>query len=422
MSEKSIMRQRSSKLRGIDSFSKRVLVSRLQMINTGQVVLTDNEGSMSFGPVVDGDPSQIKVTVEVLNDHFYSEFVFGGSIAAGEAYMAGLWRCDRLTDLVRVLLQNVELLDSVDNGYARLKLPVLRLVHWVNRNTRSGSRRNIGAHYDLGNNFFKLFLDQSMMYSCAYYNHQKSNLDEAAEAKLRRICDKLQLAESDRVIEIGSGWGGFAIYAARRYGCHVTTTTISDEQYAYAQKRIEEEGLQDSITLLKDDYRVLKGQYDKLVSIEMIEAVGPQFLDAYLRACSDLLKPHGIMLIQAITMRDQRYDRAVKSVDFIQRYIFPGGFIPCIAAISLGIKKVTDLRLLNLEDIGPHYARTLEDWRGSFISNLPEIRDLGYSEEFIRMWEFYLCYCEGGFHERVLGNVQLVFAKPQNRLNWKFRG
>ncbi len=422
MPKKSIMRQRSSKLRGIDFFSKRVLVSRLQMINTGQVVLTDNEGSMSFGPVVDGDPSQIKVTVEVLNDHFYSEFVFGGSVAAGEAYIAGLWRCDRLTDLVRVLLQNFEILDSVDNGYARLKLPFLRLVHWLNRNTRSGSKRNIGAHYDLGNNFFKLFLDQSMMYSCAYYDHQNANLDEAAEAKLRRICDKLQLAESDRVVEIGGGWGGFAIYAARRYGCHVTTTTISDEQYVYAQKRIEEEGLQDSITLLKDDYRVLKGQYDKLVSIEMIEAVGPQFLDVYLRACNDLLKPHGIMLIQAITMRDQRYDRAVKSVDFIQRYIFPGGFIPCISAISLGIKKVTDLRLLNLEDIGPHYARTLEDWRGSFISNLPEIRDLGYSEEFIRMWEFYLCYCEGGFHERVLGNVQLVFAKPQNRLNWKFRG
>ncbi|MAH74184.1 MAG: SAM-dependent methyltransferase [Cellvibrionales bacterium TMED49] len=418
MSKKSILRQRSSKLRGIDSFSKRILVSRLQMINTGRLVLVDNEGLMDFG-VADGNPNEMKVTIEVLNCNFYSEFVFGGSVAAGEAYMAGLWRCDRLTDLIRILLQNFEILDAVDNGYARLKSPFFRLVHWLNRNTRSGSRRNIGAHYDLGNNFFKLFLDQSMMYSCAYYNDQNSNLDEAAEAKLKRICDKLQLSERDRVVEIGSGWGGFAIYAARRYGCHVTTTTISDEQFAYAEKRIKAEGLQGSITLLKDDYRALKGQFDKLVSIEMIEAVGPQFLEGYLHTCSDLLKPHGIMLIQAITMRDQRYDRAIKSVDFIQRYIFPGGFIPCISAISLGIKKATDLRLLNLEDIGPHYARTLEDWRRRFIDNLPEIRDLGYSDEFIRMWEFYLSYSEGGFHERMLGNVQLVFVKPQNRLNWK---
>ena len=419
MCNKPIMRQQPFTFRSIDAFSKRVLVSRLEMINTGQLALIDHEGSMSFGPT-DAHPNQIKVTVEVLNHNFYSDFVFGGSVAAGEAYVAGLWRCDRLTDLVRILLQNFEILDSVDNGYARLKSPIFRFVHWLNRNTRSGSRKNISAHYDLGNNFFKLFLDKSMMYSCAYYDDQNSNLDDASEAKLWRICEKLQLSEHDRVVEIGSGWGGFAIYAARRYGCHVTTTTISDEQFAHAERRIKEEGLEDSITLLKDDYRELKGQYDKLVSIEMIEAVGPQFLDVYLHACSDLLKPHGIMLIQAITMRDQRYDRAVKSVDFIQRYIFPGGFIPCISAICQGIKKVTDLRLLNLEDIGPHYAKTLQDWRGRFINNLPEIRDLGYSEEFIRMWEFYLSYCEGGFHERALGNVQLVFVKPQNRLNWRF--
>ena len=405
--------------RAIDRWAKRAVVKQLKQLTQGRLTVVDGKEVMTFGDLT-ADDAPLATTIEVLDQKFYSEFALGGSVAAGEAYMRGFWRCSKLTDLVRIMLQNAHVLDAVDNSLTRLKAPLLRIGHWYNRNTQTGSRRNIRAHYDLGNAFFKLFLDPSMMYSSAYYPHRDATLEEASEAKLKRICDKLCLSSQDRVIEIGTGWGGFALYAARNYGCHVTTTTISDEQYKLAEKRISDAKLEDRITLLKRDYRDLNGHYDKLVSIEMIEAVGPQFLETYLNCCSRLLKPHGAMLVQAITMRDQRYDRAVHSVDFIQRYIFPGGFIPCLAAITDGIKKATDLRLFNLEDIGPHYARTLADWRAAFFANLGEVKALGYSDEFVRMWEFYLCYSEGGFRERALGNVQLVFVKPQNRIDWNY--
>jgi cyclopropane-fatty-acyl-phospholipid synthase len=266
---------------------------------------------------------------------------------------------------------------------------------------------------------FKLFLDPTMMYSCAYYADDKTTLNDAATAKLKRICDKLQLSESDHVVEIGTGWGGFAIYAASHYGCKVTTTTISKQQFDVAQQRVQAAGLEDRVTLLMEDYRDLQGSYDKLVSIEMIEAVGPQYLDTYFAKCSSLLKPDGIMLIQAITIQDQFYDQAIKSVDFIQRYIFPGGFIPSVTAISNAVKKSTDTRLFQMEDIGPHYATTLRDWRQRFFDNIDQVKALGYSDQFIAMWEFYLCYCEGGFLERTLGTSHMVFTKPQNKIDWR---
>lgn len=292
---------------------------------------------------------------------------------------------------------------------------MLKAFHFFNRNTKEGSRNNISAHYDLGNGFFTLFLDQSMMYSSAIYPQCDASLAEAAEFKLQRVCEKLQLKPQDHLLEIGTGWGGLAIYAATHYGCRVTTTTISREQYDFACARIKSLGLEDRIKVLFDDYRDLQGQFTKLVSIEMIEAVGHEHYDQYFSTCSALLAPDGLMLIQAITIADQRYEQAKKSVDFIQRYIFPGGSLPSIAVIAESIKRNTDLTIVQMEDIGEHYAQTLKHWREAFLAKLEQVRAQGFDERFIRMWEFYLCYCEGGFMERSIGTAQLLFAKPGYR-------
>jgi len=417
MNKHSSTQQAASQPRWIDRLARRGIMSRLRQITWGQLCIEDGDGKHSFGDQpVDGAP---RVEIQVLDQRFYSELAFGGTLAAGEAYIQGYWTCSHLTDLVRLMVRNRHILDRVEGSLTKFKSPLRRLAHWLNRNTQVGSRRNIEAHYDLGNEMFETFLDPSMMYSSGYYPADDATLDQAAVAKLKRICDKLQLSSEDHVIEIGSGWGGFAVYAATHYGCRVTTTTISKQQHALAQQRIKDAGLEDKITLLLQDYRNLQGHYDKLVSIEMIEAVGHQYLDTYFAKCSSLLKPDGIMLIQAITIADQNYDRAIKSVDFIQRFIFPGGFIPSVSAIADSIKKATDMRLFHLEDIGPHYATTLEHWRQRFFDNIEQIKALGYSEQFVRMWEFYLCYSEGGFLERVLGDAQLVFIKPQNRIDWR---
>lgn len=404
-------------VRWIDKICRQLLFSRLAKIKVGHVKIIDSIGEQQFGSL--DSAGQLVVEVKIEDQRFYSDIAFGGTVAAGEAYMQGYWGCNNLTGLVRIMLRNRQVMDQVEGGFSLFKAPLLRLIHWLNRNSQAGSRRNIEAHYDLGNDMFKLFLDPTMMYSCAYYADDKTTLNDAATAKLQRICDKLQLSESDHVVEIGTGWGGFAIYAASHYGCKVTTTTISQQQFEVAQQRVQAAGLEDRVTLLMEDYRDLQGTYDKLVSIEMIEAVGPQYLDTYFAKCSSLLKPDGIMLIQAITIQDQFYDQAIKSVDFIQRYIFPGGFIPSITAISNAVKNSTDARLFQMEDIGPHYATTLRDWRQRFFENIDQVKTLGYSDQFIAMWEFYLCYCEGGFLERTLGTSHLVFVKPNNRLDWR---
>ncbi|MEP2617567.1 MAG: cyclopropane-fatty-acyl-phospholipid synthase family protein, partial [Marinomonas sp.] len=291
-----------------------------------------------------------------------------------------------------------------------------KIVHRMNANTKKGSKDNISAHYDLGNDFFFLFLDPTMMYSSAIYPQQEASLEEAAVHKLDRICQKLQLTEADHLLEIGTGWGGMAIHAAKHYGCKVTTTTISKEQYEFAKERVEAEGLQDKITLLLKDYRDLEGQYDKLVSIEMIEAVGHEYYDSYFSKCSELLKPHGVMVIQAITIADQRYDYARRSVDFIQRYIFPGGCLPSNQVIAHKIASKTDMQIVGLEDITEHYAKTLADWRTRFHEARHHVLDMGFDDVFCRMWDFYLAYCEGGFKERAISTGQFVFAKPEHRL------
>ena len=406
----------NSSTRAIDRWCRSLLIAKLEKLEVGEIQLIDSNGSHSFGCPDKTNP--LTVTLNVTDQRFYSDIAFGGTVAAGEAYMQGYWSCSNLTDLIRIMIGNRHILDQMEANLSLFKNAFLRVAHWLNRNSQAGSRRNIEAHYDLGNEMFELFLDPTMMYSCAYYPDEKTSLEQASLAKLQRICDKLQLNESDHVIEIGTGWGGFALYAAQNYGCKVTTTTISQQQHDWAQQRIIEAGLEDKITLLMEDYRDLQGTYDKLVSIEMIEAVGHQYLDTYFAKCSSLLKPEGIMLIQSITIADQQYDQAIKSVDFIQRFIFPGGFIPSVSAITSSVKSSTDMRLFQLEDIGPHYATTLYDWRQRFFENIEPINALGYSQQFIAMWDFYLCYCEAGFLERVLGNAHLVFIKPKNRIDW----
>jgi cyclopropane-fatty-acyl-phospholipid synthase len=333
-------------------------------------------------------------------------------MAAAEGYMDGQWSCSNLTALIRLMARNQDVLGAMDSRFARVVRVLHGAAHWLRRNTIRGSKKNIEAHYDLSNEFFKLFLDPTMTYSSGIFEKEESTLEEASTAKLDSLCRKLQLSPEDHVLEIGTGWGSFAIYAASTYGCRVTTTTISEEQYALAKERIEESGLSDRITLLKQDYRTLSGQYDKLVSIEMIEAVGHAFLPDFFRKCDSLLKPGGQMAVQAITMVDQEYERYRKSSDFIRRHIFPGGCLPSITAMCNAMTTASKLRILDLEDITPHYARTLAEWRERFMDNLPAIHDLGFSSHFIRMWEYYFCCCEGGFRERTIGTAQIVLMKP----------
>jgi cyclopropane-fatty-acyl-phospholipid synthase len=303
----------------------------------------------------------------------------------------------------------------MESGWAGFAGSVYRLAHFLRRNTRTGGRKNIAAHYDLGDDFFSLFLDETMTYSCGIFEHAGSTLKEASVGKYDRICRKLALRPDDHVLEIGTGWGGFAVHAAAGYGCRVTTTTISRRQYEYAANRIREEGLEDRVEPLLSDYRDLSGSFDKLVSIEMIEAVGHQYLETFFRHCSERLTSDGMMLLQAITIPDDRYDLHTRSVDFIKRYIFPGSSIPSVSAISRATESATDMRMLHLEDITPHYARTLQEWRARFLARRDEVRALGYPESFLRMWEYYLCYCEGSFEERYNGDVQIVFTKPRCR-------
>jgi cyclopropane-fatty-acyl-phospholipid synthase len=397
----------------LDGLARRTVLHGLERLETGCLRLSDRDEERRFGS---GDAAGIQAHIRVKDPRFYSEIAFGGSIGGGEAYMHGYWECDDLVALVRLLLQNRHVLDGMEKGFARFTQPLQRLFHWVNRNTHSGARRNISAHYDLGNEFFALWLDDTMMYSSAIFAHPEMDLHEAQLHRMEHICRRLQLQDGDHLLEIGTGWGGFAVYAARNFGCRVTTTTISREQYEKARERIAEAGLEDRITLLFEDFRNLEGRFDKLVSIEMIEAIDHALFDTYFRKCSELLKPEGAMLIQAITIADQRYAEYRKSIDFIQRYIFPGSGLPSCAVMTESVARGTDMRLLGLEDIGLHYARTLNCWRQNFFSHIDEVRRQGFSEAFIRMWEYYLCYCEGAFMERAISDVQILFAKPECRL------
>lgn len=405
--------QQAPQSRWIDQFAKKIFLSKFQEISFGRITLKEGHTEYTFGK--DNAEDALHATIIVHEASFYSDVIFGGTVGSGEAYMARSWDCSNLTDLVRIILRNEQVLNSIDGGFGKLMLPLHKAFHFLHRNSLSGSRKNIEAHYDLGNDMFKLFLDPTMMYSSGIFENENTSMEQASIAKLDRICQKLQLDENDHLLEIGTGWGGFAIYAAKHYGCRVTTTTISQQQYDYAEQKIIDEGLQDKITLLCEDYRNLSGQYDKLVSIEMIEAVGYEYYRTYFEHCSKLLKPEGMMLLQSITIADQRYQAAKHEVDFIQRYIFPGGCLPSVNVIANTVAAYTDMRFYQLEDIGTHYATTLARWRTRFFNNIEKIQKLGYSETFIRMWDFYLCYCEGGFKEHSIGTIQLLLTKPMCR-------
>lgn len=399
---------------GFDRFLRARLLARLAGLR-GQLVVHDALGETALGTPDDRGGEPLQAIVRVHDPAFYRQLALNGSVGAGEAYMDGHWDCDDLVALVRLLVRNRGLLDGMETGGARLGGLALKLLHALHRNTRGGSRRNIAAHYDLGNELFRLFLDDDLMYSSAIFATPDETLESASRRKLDRICRKLDLKPSDHVIEIGTGWGGFALHAARHYGCRVTTTTISKEQHALASERIAAAGLSGRVTLLLEDYRDLTGRYDKLVSIEMVEAIGHQYLDTYLRKCASLLEDDGLALVQAITIEDHRYAKALREVDFIKRHVFPGSFIPSVSAIASSMARVTDLRLVNMEDIGPSYALTLHHWRERFLAAREQVRALGHDARFARLWVFYLSYCEGGFLERSIGDAQLLFARPGNR-------
>ena len=401
------VRQTSS----VDRFLRGRLLSAMAQIKHGQLVIEDPLGTVSLGMLTDRQPP-LHAHIKIDDMRFYRSLAGNGSVGAGEAYADGLWRCDDPVALVRLLVRNRDLLDRMETGTARIGGALMRLWHALRENTRSGSRRNIAAHYDLGNDFFRLFLSGDLMYSSALWTASGDTLESASCRKLDVICRKLGLKPGQRVIEIGSGWGGFALHAAKHYGCHVTTTTISKEQHAFACQRVAEEGLGDQICVLLEDYRDLEGHYDRLVSIEMIEAIGARYMDAYFAKVADLLKPDGLALIQAITIEDGRYAQALASVDFIKRHIFPGSFIPSINAMIAAKTRAADLSLVHLEDFGLSYARTLRAWRHRFLKHLTEARAMGFDDRFLRLWDFYLAYCEGGFLERSIGVSHLLFAKP----------
>jgi len=397
----------------LDKLARRTVLARLTNLAVGQIIVHEGNFEIAFGNVTDEFPRA--VNIHARSPRFYSDIAFGGAVGAGEAYIQNHWSCDDLSEALRILLRNRDVLEKIDSGLAVLSKPLRKILHYLNRNTRTGSRKNIAAHYDLGNDFYQLWLDPSMMYSSAFFETPDTPLYDASVEKLDRICRKLQLSADDSVVEIGSGWGGFAMHAAANYGCHVTTTTISQQQYDYAKSAIRKAGLEDKITLLRKDYRDLEGSYDKLVSIEMIEAVGHEFHDTFFKKCCDLLKPHGQMLLQAITIADQRYEQYKTNVDFIKRYIFPGGCLTSVTDMTQTMTSNTDMRVIGLEDIGVHYARTLKHWNQRFFERLQEVKEQGYSDEFIRMWEFYLCYCESAFTERVIGDVQMHIMRPGAR-------
>ena len=360
---------------------------------------------------------QLRVQVEVHSPHFYRALL-RGSVGLCESYMDGLWDCDDLVALTQVAALNVGWLDAGRRLLAPVLIPLQRWLRWLDRNTPGRARRRIAAHYDLGNDLFSLFFDGTMSYSCAIFEKPDMALERASLHKLERVCSKLDLRPEDHLLEIGSGWGALAVYAAERFGCRVTTTTISREQHAYACERVREAGLEDRVTVLLEDYRELRGRYDKLVSIEMIEAVGWQHFNTFFRRCSELLNDDGLMLLQAIVIDDRAYHVEKASKSFINTYIFPGGCLPSMQVISRSLERVTDLRPVHLEDITEHYVRTLEHWRERFTGSTERLRALGYDERFRRLWDLYLSYCEGGFRERRIEDVQLLLAKPGRSSPW----
>ncbi len=396
----------------LDRAAYRLIDRTLNGLREGRLTVISPFGTRTYGSAGD-----LAATIHVDDPAMFRRLLTGGTLAAARSYVGGEWRADDLTAACRIVARNLDVADRLDRGWARLSAPFFNAIHWARRNTRRGSRRNIHAHYDLGNEFFALFLDDTMTYSCGIFEHEQSSLADAQRAKVDRILQKLHLQPTDHLLEIGTGWGGLAIWAASQYGCRVTTTTISRQQWEVAERRVREAGLADRVTVLLADYRDLTGTYDKLVSVEMIEAVGAEFLDTFLEQCGKRLAPGGRLGIQAITVPDSRYDGYVQSVDFIRQDVFPGSSLVSVRAMNDASARTTDLRSESVEDLTPHYARTLREWRTRFLDRIDDVRRLGYPEDFIRRWEFYLASCEAGFAEATTGLVQVVYAAPSAHAN-----
>ncbi len=390
---------------------ERAVRARLARIEHGGLALAAGAARAHYGRA-DG----LQARVEVRDARFWRALALRGSVGAGEAYAQGWWDSPEPAVVVRLFVRNRRVLGELEGGLARVQRGLLAVAHALRPNSRRGSRANIAAHYDLSNEFFALFLDDTMTYSCGIFPHPGASLRAASLAKIERLCERLELGPGDHLLEIGSGWGAFALHAAERHGCRVTTTTISARQHALASERVRAAGLADRIEVRLQDYRDLTGTYDKLVSVEMIEAVGHRYYGAFFRRCQELLAPHGRMALQAITIADDLYDQARRSVDFIQTHIFPGSCIPSVTALLAAASRTSDLRLERLEEIGPHYVPTLAAWRANLRTNWSAARALGFPEEFLRLWEFYFAYCEGGYAEGQLGDVQMLFARPGARL------
>ena len=393
----------------LDKVARKIILGYFKEIKEGQITVKENSDHMVFGEVTPKFP--VKATIEVQNSRMYMDIAAKGLNGSADAFIKGWWTCDNLTNLVRIFTRNRDTANKFESGIANLAIWALKLSHSCRRNNLKESLRNIHAHYDLGNEFFSTFLDDTRMYSCAIFTKPESSLHEASITKIDRICKKLNLSPTDHLLEIGTGWGGFALYAAKNYGCRITSTTISQEQFIFSENLIKKNGLQDQVTILKKDFRELEGQFDKLVSIEMIEAIGHRLYKTFFQKCGQLLKPEGLLAIQAITITDNLFHESKDFIDFIKQYIFPGSCIPSISALCSAASS-SDIKLFHLEDITPHYARTLKEWRTNFLQNKSRVKKLGFTNPFIRLWLFYLCYCEGGFIERQIGNVQMVFTKP----------
>ncbi len=366
-----------------------------------------------------GGGSEVKARIHVTNSNFFNKSVWYGDIGFAESYMDGDWHTDNIADVISWFIINLNYNPILTGkGVRKYAINFLRLANKLYHNTREntieGSKKNISEHYDLGNDFYKLFLDKTMTYSSAIFKSADQSLEDAQTEKYDRLCRQIDLKSTDHILEIGSGWGGFAVHAAKIYGCRVTTVTISEEQFKYAQERFVREGLQDQIDIRMQDYRTLEGTFDKIVSIEMLEAVGHEYLPVYFQKVDDLLKPAGSIALQVITSGEKRYGEFRKDVDFIQKHIFPGSQTPSIGAIQQAINKVSDLNLFDAKDIGLHYAKTLRLWSDEFNKHLDEVKKLGMNDKFIRKWNYYLHYCESAFRLRHVTVMQLVYTRPNN--------
>lgn len=405
----------NTRMSAIDNIARTILFKKLDKIKHGYLQIFCEGLVYEFGEK--SMQNNLHAIIRIHDVKTFKAIVFGGEPAAGNTYVQGRWSSDNLIEVIRLFTLNRTVLVSFDLGVGSLARYIYGFMHHLRKNNQQGSKRNIQAHYDIGNELYRLFLDKKMMYSSACFNSKVDDLEQASDNKLKIICEKLALSSDDQVLEIGSGWGGFAIYAAQHYGCHITTTTISEEQYAYVKQQIETNQLEDKITILKEDYRNLTGTYDKLVSIEMLESVGHQYLNEYFSICNRLLKSTGVMLIQTITISDYLYDHYLNSMDFIRKYIFPGGSLPSIATMLDSVANHTEMTMFHAESYASSYAKTLEIWHQRFIANKEKIIELGYPNSFLRLWEYYLKYCQAGFEERVIDVQQLVLKKPDNRFH-----